>query len=169
MRFATLTCTLVLAGALPIFFAGCGKPKEPKKDGGHSHGDHDHDHDHGHGGAKGGHVMELGNEEYHVEWLDDEATGKIDVYVLDKDMKSLKVDTEKVVIKTKVGDTAKDYDLEPVDQTDGKTDHFQTTDKTLVTILTTIGEATSATLDVTINGKPYSQAFEKHEEHGHNH
>ena len=171
MRSYLYAMLFALAAILPLTLTGCGekKPAADKKGGDHGH-DHDHDHDHAHGGLFGGHILELGNEEYHAEWTDDSATGKVVVYILDSAMKKeVPIEAEKVTIKTKVADKEKDFDLEATNAVDGKTTQFSTTDKTLVTILTSVGEGTTATLDVTINGKQFTQAFEAHEEHGHKH
>lgn len=171
MRSFGFALLVVFTALLPVVFSACGPSSTTAKkadDHGHDHG-HDHDHDHGHGGLHGGHVMELGNEEYHAEWDHDES-GKIDVYILDGAMKKdVAIAAETLEIKTKVGDKEKAYTLEAVNAADGKASQFQITDKTLLTILESVGEGTSATLEVSIDGKPYSQKFEAHEEHGHKH
>lgn len=171
MRSYLYATLFSLAATLPLATVGCG-PANTAKDKGkdsHDHG-HDHDHDHAHGGLFGGHILELGNEEYHAEWTDDAETGKVVVYILDSAMKKeVPIASEKVVIKTKVADKEKDYELEATNAADGNASQFSATDKTLVTILTSVGEGTTASLDVTIDGKQFTQAFEKHEDHGHKH
>lgn len=171
MRAFLYGSLVVLAAALPLAMTGCKSSTDStkKKSGDHGH-DHDHDHDHAHGGLFGGHILELGEEEYHAEWTDDAATGKVTVYILDSAMKKeVPIEAEKVTIATKVGDTEKSYDLEATNAADGKASQFSLTDKTLVTILTSVGEGTTAELDVNINGKQFKKAFEAHEEHGHKH
>lgn len=172
MRAFSFVSLLALAAALPLSFAGCNTSTDTtknKKADAHGH-DHEHDHDHAHGGLFGGHILELGEEEYHAEWTDDAASGKVTVYILDSAMKKeVPIEAEKISINTKVADKEKTYDLEAINAADGKASQFSTTDKTLVTILTSVGEGTTANLDVTINGKQFTPAFEAHEEHGHKH
>jgi hypothetical protein len=170
MRALAYFTLLALAAALPLGFIGCKSSTDSTKNkNGDDHG-HDHDHDHAHGGLFGGHILELGKEEYHAEWTDDAATGKVTVYILDSAMKKeVPIEAEKIAIKTKVGDKENTYDLEAINAAEGKASQFSTTDKTLVTILTSVGEGTTATLDVTINGKQFTQPFAAHEEHGHKH
>jgi hypothetical protein len=148
--------------ALGLPLTGCGR-KTPDKD---AH-EHEHAHEHGHEGPHGGHLLELGDEDYHAEWTHDD-NGKIDIYVLDKDLKKdVAIDAEKLTIKTKVGDKAQDYDLEAANSAEGKASHFTITDKTLLSILTTAGS--EATLDIKIDGRDFTQKIEAHSEHGHKH
>jgi hypothetical protein len=163
MRYTFYSLLCLAAFALPL--AGCGGKPAAKKPDAH---EHEHDHDHAHEGPHGGHILELGDEEYHAEWTHDDA-GKIDVYILDKDMKEVPVAAEKMVIKTKVNDMEKDYELEAVNAAEGKASQFSITDKSLANILTTVGEKVEAALDASIDGKAYSQKFEAHDHHGHKH
>lgn len=169
MRWLRLLTIAALAAYLPLSLTGCRPPNDVKKNSSKGH-DHDHDHDHAHGGLHDGHVLELGNEEYHAEWTHDDDSGKVDVYILDKTMKKeVPIAAESLTINTKVGDKEKAYTLEAVNAADGKASQFQITDKTLLTILSSVGEGTTATLDVNIDGKPYTQKFEAHSEHDHGH
>ena len=84
------------------FAAGCSLESTPKggskagqksgdkddHDHDHDHDGHDHhDHDHAHmHGPNGGPVLELGDEEYHAEWLHDDESGKVTVVLQPRDI-----------------------------------------------------------------------------------
>jgi hypothetical protein len=154
--------TLALAICLPL--AGCGDTQKKKPVDDHAH-EHEHEHEHVHG-AHGGHVMELGPN-HHAEWTHDDDSGKVQVYILGADQKTeMPIAAEKVTIKTKVGDATRDFELEAVNPMEGKTALFELTDKELLTILNSIGEATSATLEVPIDGTIHVEKF-VHDEHHH--
>jgi hypothetical protein len=160
------------AASLPLAMTGCGpKPAGKKAD---THG-HDHDHDHGHDhaahGPHEGHVLELGDEEYHAEWTYDDGSGKVTVYLLDHELKQpAPTGAETIAIKVKVGENEKEYLLEAVDRTAGDApmaSQFELVDKTLGTALITTG--TDATLTVEIGGKPYTAKIEHDDHDGHHH
>src|SRR5688572_27322410 len=62
---------------------GCAPNPAPKPKAGDGHG-----HSHDEKGPHMGHVMVIGDEEYHAEILWDNASGKVTVYLLDKDIKA---------------------------------------------------------------------------------
>lgn len=147
-------------------FTGCGpKAGDNKKPDAHGH---DHDHDHALG-PHGGHALELGEEEYHAEWTHDDASGKVAVFILDKAMKKeVPIEAESLTITTKIGDKPETvYKLEAMNPTEGKTAHFELTDKALATALIAVGDKATAKLNVKIGDKTYEQKFEKHEDHHH--
>lgn len=168
MKFPLRALVLALAGCLPLAFAGCPSstpPTEPKAEGepGHEHGEHGHDH--AHEGPHGGHIVEIGEEEYHAEWTHDDS-GKVTVYVLDAEMKKdVPVDSETITINVKLGDNAKQYTLE----SEGPS-KFSTEDKTLVGNLEALSEAVTATLSLDINGKHYESPITAGgHDHSHDH
>ena len=68
---------------------------------GHDHA-HDHGHDHGSDGPHGGHILGLGDEEYHLEWLHNDA-GKLTFYLLDATAKEdVTTTTNSITIETTV-------------------------------------------------------------------
>src|SRR5437667_11136252 len=84
MRSGTAQAMFVIAATL-LWLTGCPSPanhseKKPSAD------THDHEHDHAHHGPHHGHLMEIGQEEYHAEWTHDES-GKIPIYNLGSDAK----------------------------------------------------------------------------------
>ena len=175
--FRALACLVALA--FPLSLTGCGagiktEVKKPKDDHGHDHEHgHDHAHDHGALGPHEGHILELGKEEYHAEWTHDDASGKVTVYILDSEIKKeVPIEAENVTIKIKVGEKEQAHTLEAVNRTTGDkptASQFELTDKPLSAALTTVGEGTEATLEVTIGDRPFSAKFESHAGHDHGH
>jgi ABC-type nickel/cobalt efflux system permease component RcnA len=168
------TCSLFLVvGAIAIWSLGCNGSNPPKGSGktsdAHGH-DHDHDHDHAHHGPHGGHIIEIGKEEYHAEWTHDD-DGTVTVYILDADMKKeVPIADEKVVIEIKAGENVKSYDLLAVNRTEGdepKASQFEIKDKGLVGGLEAL-KGLEAALKVNINGKEFTAPI-THEEHDHKH
>ena len=114
--------------------------------------------------------MGLGKEEYHAEFVMDEKDGKVTVYLLDKDIKTNKDASsaeETIKIEAKSGADTKTYELAAVDRTTGDmptAQQFELVDKELHGAI----ETGSATLKVTIAGKPFEQKI-SFEGHGHDH
>ncbi|HEY4721770.1 MAG TPA: hypothetical protein VII92_07985, partial [Anaerolineae bacterium] len=85
LRQNSFALAVSLAAAFGL--AGCGKTAT--ESGGAAAEAHD-DHEHGHAeeGPHGGHIVELGEEEYHAEVTHDDATHKMEVYLLDAAVKN---------------------------------------------------------------------------------
>lgn len=172
-RFCSL---LVMVGVAAIWAAGCGPSAPPTSDKGsdthgHNHDhDHGHDHDHAHHGPHGGHIIEIGKEEYHAEWTHDD-DGTVTVYILDSDMKKeVPITDEKVVIEIKAGETVKSYELMAINRSEGdepKASQFEIVDKGLLGGLESL-KGLEAALKVNINGKEFVAPI-KEEEHDHKH
>jgi hypothetical protein len=159
---------IVVFASISFLSVGCTtKAPAPKANGG---GDGGHAHSHSEHGPHGGQVMGLGNEEYHAEFVMDEATGKVTVYLLDKDIKTNKDAAsaqETITIEAKSGAETKKYELAAVDRTTGDmptAQQFELVDKELHGAI----ETNSATIKVTIAGKPFEQKI-SFEGHGHEH
>lgn len=157
-----------------IGFLGCtgcgGGPTPPKKNG---DGGHEHGHSHDVPGPHSGKMVALGAEEFHAEFVMDDATGKVAVYLLDKAMKASPEavsSQETITIETKVGDEAKTYELGAVGRTPEKmtVDQFEVEDKELVGQLKQLGKVNTAVIKVTIGEKSFAQNV-NFEEHGHDH
>jgi hypothetical protein len=154
--------------------ASKGGAKTASKDGhDHDHG-HDHGHDHSHAaqGPHKGHIVELGEEEYHAEWTHDDESGLVAVYILDKEMKKdVPIESKQVEITTKIGDAEKVYQLDaeyPADGDKTKSAKFVVEDKSLITALLAAGkEGATATLSVEIAGKKFTSAIDHDAEHKH--
>ena len=175
---------LALLVSLSAWTAGCssqsgpdlGSP--PSSEGfGDDHGhDHSHGHDHGHLGPHEGHLVEVGNDNYHLEWAHDDATGKITVYVLGGDAKELApIEAAEIVIertiKSDEGDDVKEYKLAAVNPTADdppKAAQFEITDKALLTALQAVGHGVEANIYAPLDGKVHTGVIE-HDDHGHGH
>ena len=137
---------------------------------GHEHGAEGHDHAHEHG-PHGGHLVEIGKEEYHAEWThaDD---GTVTVYLLDAEAKNeVPIPAEEIVIDTTVGTNQTTFKLAAVARSEGdmpKSAKFELVDKNLLGVLETLSKGVTATLKLDINGKPYEAAI-THDDHGHKH
>lgn len=180
---ATLVSTLALVGCGSSDGVGSkamsGGTSSPKGTGGKKddhdhkddkHGDEGHDeHDHHHHGPHEGHLAEVGEEEYHIEWTHDE-DGKITVYILDAAAKKeVGVDQPSITIETKVGDDSSTYDLMAVKPSDeAKASKFEIVDKQLLGAIETLGKAVTATIkELKIGDKTFTDV--KLEEHEHEH
>lgn len=141
-----------------------------EKDDGHKHDEkegHD-DHDHAHHGPHGGHIAEIGEEEYHIEWTHDD-DGKIVVYILDAAVKKeVGVDQPSITIETKVGDETTPYELAAIKPSDeAKASKFEIVDKQLLGVIETLGEDVKATIkELKIGDKTFTDVkIEEHEHH----
>lgn len=156
---------IVTLFSVSLFVTGCGggKPVPPKGNG----GDGGHTHSHAAHGPHGGQVLGLGDEEYHAEFVLDEASGKVTVYLLDKDIKvnpAAASVQETIAIEAKSGEETKTYELVAVNRTTGDmptAQQFELVDKELHGPI----ETNLATLKVTIAGKDFVQKinFEGHD------
>jgi hypothetical protein len=170
---------VVLAMVLAfVWLVGCTttSPEPPKTDkpGEHSHDGHDHAHGHSHAdlGPNGGHLLELGDEKFHAEWVHDDEAGKLSVFILDGAAKELvPIAAEKITIEKKVGDRSDTYDLHAVDRQGEtpKSAKFEIVDKALIEALKLAGDGVEASIKIDVNGEPFTAKFTKHEHHGHKH
>jgi hypothetical protein len=175
-----------LVAALALWGAGC-KPTPPVPpaagsgttddaharshgEEGHGHEGHDHAHDHAHG-PHVGHIIEIGEEEYHAEWTHDK-DGKVTVWILDAEMKKeVPIAADHITIHTSVAGKPSSYDLEAVERSEGDmpmTAKFEATDKNLEGVLSALSEGVTATLKADINGKEFEAPI-THDDHGHKH
>ncbi|HIF34586.1 MAG: hypothetical protein ABGX22_06290 [Pirellulaceae bacterium] len=151
---------------------GCSGPtnddsagQDPITDNHDNHDNHDH-HDHDHSsGPHDGHILELGDEEFHAEWLHDDDSGQLTVYILDAEMKSV-VAAKSVTIITQVqGQDAKSYTLGKSTIDDETV--FELKDISLVEALKIVSEGVTAKLNVKIGEQSFEQEFEEHSGHDH--
>ena len=182
--FRRLAAVLVTA-SLAIWCAGCpssssnsstgdGHEEHDHGEEGHKedgHGGHGHEgHSHAAHGPHGGHIIELGQEEYHAEWTHDEE-GKVTIYLLDSEMKKdVPIAADHVTIDVKIGTKTSTFNLAAVDPMGGdmpKASKFEIVDKGLLGVLESLSEGVTATLRIPdINGKPY-EAKITHDDHKH--
>jgi len=155
----------------------CTPPGPPPSAGGGSD-EHAHDHGHAHGhahddaGPSGGHVVELGDEQYHIEWLHDDNAGLVTMFVLDADAAHefpITADAIRVEIATDQG--SQEFLLEPVDRAEGLAAKFETNSPPLIEALKAAGNGVEATVSVQIGDETFSQKLEHAhgDAHGHAH
>ena len=135
---------------------GCGdKPAKGKpKPGAGGHADHPSE------GPNGGHLIELGEGNYHAEMLDDDATGKVTIYILDAAAKKeVAVAVDAVSINAVVDGKSSKFEMTAVSAADGLASHFEIVNKELLEAL----DKSKGQLNVTIDGKPFVGKFEHHD------
>ena len=195
MRIGFLSLCVTAVLALVVSLAGCGSdssetttekiegsppPLASEADhddhAGHDHGD-DAGHEHPTEGPHGGHLIELGDEEYHVELLHDENTHTVTVHLLDGPAKqTVAVPLAEITLQLFQEGQFVKYALKAVQgQGDaaGTASRFEIVDATLCDALGH-GDETRGRLQVTINGTPYTGTIEHtshgdHDHEGHDH
>jgi hypothetical protein len=136
---------------------------------GHDHGHHHHGH--AHLGPNGGHLVEFQTEEYHAEWLHDDESGKLTVFILDGAAKeAVPIAADEITIEKKIGDKVSTHQLAAAGRTteSQQSARFEVVDKPLIEALKTAGKGVEATLTVEIDGRKFTGKFE-HDDHGHGH
>jgi hypothetical protein len=172
MKFRSVRALAALAAAACFSLSGCPSPTakgpaQPAAKGPTQPAAHDH----AHRGPHGGHIMEIGAEEYHAEWTHDES-GKVTFYLLDAEIKkAVPIAADEITIDVKVGNNDPvAYKLAALQPQDGKSASFEIVNKELLGVLETLkdNKGTVCTLHVTIDGKQFAQKIEEHD-HGHAH
>jgi hypothetical protein len=184
MRFHLFTITLI--SALGLFgFGGCGggsdSGKAEKAEHEHAADEHGHD-DHAHSdeGPHGGHIIELGVEDYHVELTHDDDANKVGVYLLGSDAKTAApIAATDVKINVSENGQATQYVLPAVAQegeTGGNASYFELVSEPLTKVVSGKSEAKTkkARLSLEIDGKPYVglvevEPHDHDHDHGHDH
>jgi hypothetical protein len=142
-----------------------------------SHDGHDHEahagHDHAALGPNEGHVVVLGDEEYHIEWLHDDDAGTVTAILLDGEMKEeVSTTADVVTVEVTIGDAEpRKYELPAVNRSDDQSpraSRFELTEPALITALK-LGEGVKVVLHVEVDGKTYSAPVEHEADYGHNH
>ena len=170
MRIQT---TLVLL-ALVSLIAGCSSATAPPahQHAGHSHGPHPET------GPHNGHLIELGEEAYHLEWTHDDESGEVTVYILDGEAKEVvPLASETISILSAVEDETEgkqttEFKLAAVEPSGEPpmASQFSLKDPALLMSINMAGEGSEVTVPLMIEGKEYTATFEKHDDHaGHNH
>ncbi|MCA9124300.1 MAG: hypothetical protein H6822_27195 [Planctomycetaceae bacterium] len=166
LRYLIASCVILLLAACN---SSAPQTPEPVADDHSVHG-HAHSHNHEEAGPNGGHLVELGDEEYHIEWTHDDATGLVTLYVLDSTAKELvPITSESLTITAKVQD-AIEYKLAAVEPSGNPpaSAQFALKSPELLVSLQLAGQGTDVSVAVTVDGKDYKGEFEHHE-HGHHH
>lgn len=158
-----------VVSSLVVVLAGCGEPPCDGLDCGHDH-DHGHAHHavHPSEGPHQGRLVELGHDEYHAEWLIDEAVQSLTVYVLDgQALNAIGADASATKINLVHDGSAKQYRLSAQPQmfdAPGKASRFVSSDAEICHEV----EHAHAQLVVSIRGKQYRGTIEaEHHEASH--
>jgi hypothetical protein len=172
-----------------VAFAGCGNnstqeaskstPGSPPpiahdKDGHDDHDDHGHgEHGHPSEGPHHGHLIELGNEEYHAELLHDDDTHTVTIFILDSSAENeVAIPENGVTLNVVVAGKPTQFKMTPVGAANEIASQFQVVSEELHEALEGDGDM-NGRLNATIDGKPYVGRIEHHShedddhEHGH--
>ncbi len=156
--------------------AGCGggefkdynqSEKSPKPA---AHDDHDHDH----GPAPhGGHLVHLGDHEYHGEVVFDAKENKVTVYILEHEVtKALPIDEKEITLNLMIDKKAAPFTLKAVPlegEPEGKSSRFELAGDPTISEHVKDAEDLEGALNVTIGGKPYTGKIEHDHDHEHGH
>jgi hypothetical protein len=112
---------------------------------------------HSHAGPHGGHVIELGADEYHAELVLDKDAGTATIYLLDSAAKeAVAIEATEIALNTRHDGQARQYPLAASPEAGnqpGTSSRFVSSDNQLITLLAT-GHA-DAELVLEINQKQY--------------
>jgi len=156
-----------LAAVVSLIAAGSGCTSSTDTKGGSRPNPESDEHAHVHHGPHNGHLMEIGEEEYHAEWTDDES-GKVTFYFLDSEAKKeVSVEGEELTIEAKIANKEPMlYKLAAVAPKDGKATTFEVVDKNLQGVIDSLSGGVTATFPkLIIGGKTFENL--KIEEHKH--
>lgn len=186
MRIAFLSLCATAVLAVSVSLVGCGADSTETPEGsspplasetGHDdHAEHDHGEHAGHAhpteGPHGGHLIELGNEEYHAELLHDENTHTVTIHLLDGPAKqTVAVPLTEIALQLFQDGQFVKYTLKPVSAPGdpaGAASQFELVDEVLCDALCHEDE-TRGRLQITIDGKPYAGTIEHTSHEGHDH
>ena len=184
MRTVSLFTACGLLAMCLVGLASCGKSKTSAPAGGqtaaghahdhgHTHGhdhghSHHHGHDHGHG-PHGGHIIELGSEDYHAELTHDEASHRVGVYLLGGDAATAApIDAASLTIYVPADGEPAQYDMPAVPQPGeaaGQSSYFELASEPLHAVVS--GQSQSANVEVRvsimIDGMPHVGIIETEE------
>lgn len=125
------------------------------------------EHAHAEHGPRGGDLIELGNEEFHVEVVHNEKAGIVSFYLLDSTAKKAQATVAKeVLINVKQAGKGVQYKIAPAPQQNdpqGSFTCYATKDKQLIETLEKHG--VEAFLVVEIGGKQYRGKIDHHHDH----
>ncbi|MDB4862592.1 hypothetical protein OAI33_04825 [Pirellulaceae bacterium] len=167
MNIISKVCFIIATSFLMV---GCnqGVPEAPSEAETASEGDDHHGHDHASEGPHGGHILGLGDEEYHLEWIHNDS-GKLTFYLLDAAVKEdVKTSANSISITTTVKEETKTVTVSTT--TPDATEHnkFELIDPNTKELLGLVGHGVTASASVKIGEQDYTGEFE-HQDHGHGH
>lgn len=171
MRCADLLCGSALLVVGVISAIGCSdaakNPAEQQVGVGHEAGDAEHGH--AEAGPHNGQLIELGNEEYHGEFLHDDAVHKITIYLLDgAAKKGVPIGDKELTLNVVVDGKPAQYKLAAVPQADdpaGQSSRYESVDQALCEALD--DPKCKGRFNVTIAGKQFSGDIAPHDHDDH--
>jgi len=150
-----------------LLSAGC-KPTAPVQSQGQREAPEKHEDAHAEAGPHDGHLIELGEEEYHAELVHDDAAKSVTIYLLDSSAKSpvpieeaqltFNMVIEKKPVQFKLAASPQDNDP------NGQSSRFVSTEEQLLEALDS--HEASGRVNVNIQGKSYSGNVEHHHHGG---
>lgn len=164
---AALSAILVLTGCNTSTAPPAAPAGDHHEGDGHDHDEKGHAHNHPAEGPHHGHLIELGQEEYHAELTHDDATKTVTVYLLDHEAKGPVAIADAQIVLNLIVDgkplqaqlAASPQEGDPA----GQSSRFSVTDENVLAALEV--PQTKGRLNVTIAGKAYTGTVE-HQEHG---
>ncbi len=174
MRFSIQTVWSIGFLMLILTASGCGggtkKDDGPGKNATTKAGEEGHHHHHGaSAGPHKGVLVELGEEEYHAEFVHEDAAHRLTIYILDnKPEKNVPIEQKQIVLKLQDGKDVVAFTLpaKPLDdEKDGKSSRFELVDEKMAELVDKKGVTGLFNVSV-VAGKPYIGKFtaEEHEE-----
>jgi hypothetical protein len=171
-RWQFAACSLFIGVSLAVF--GCSSKKDEEftqyTPGEQTESDHDHHHHHHAHGPNGGHLIELGDHEYHAEIVFDPQSRKLTVYLLGGDAKTaVPVEQEELTLDLKIGEEAVTVSLPaaPLEgEPEGQSSRFEIAGEDLPESIKEEDDL-DGHLNVSIAGKEYKAKLEH--DHGHHH
>lgn len=150
-----------------IALAGCSNSASESSTPATAHDDHEHEH--AEEGPHGGHLINLGEEEYHAELTHDDATHRVAIYLLDGSAaEPVSIDAREVSINLVSNGAPMQFMLPAKAQAsdpEGKASQFEIISETLCDAWD--APNTRGRLTLSIEGKPYVGTIEAHEHEHH--
>ncbi len=178
MRTGYLSLGIVAALVAGIGVVGCGSDSAerlgdpPTPPSATEHAGHEGEHVHPTEGPHGGHLIELGDEQYHAELLHDEASHTVSVHILNAaGNKPVPIRQETVALQLFQDGKFVDYALKPVGEPgEAGSSEFAIVSEPLTDALLH-AESVRGRLRVTIDGTEYTGVVEHaaHDHAGHTH
>jgi len=177
MRIALVSLCVIAAGAMSVCLVGC-SPDPTQTPTNNAGGEAERGNggsavqEHPTEGPHGGHLIELGSEEYHAELLHDENTHTVTIHLLDGAAKQpVAVALPEVTVQLHQDGQFVKYALKAVQgegDAAGAASQFEIVDAALCDALCHEDEVRGR-LQLTIQGKPYTGVIEhsSHDEDGH--
>ena len=121
-------------------------------------------HSHATLGPHHGHLVELGDEDYHAEWRFDNSSGKVTIYLLDADVKKdVTTTADQITVRVTQGKITSEYELPAINASESDpptASQFEVVNAELLESLKAVGHGIEAKLSVTIEDKQYTGSFE---------